>query len=681
MAVDVVLPRDHRARPPGHRARRAVVPRHDPPGPARAAGRVLPARRRLDGAWTFDALRASGAAGLAAGDAQRGLPAGARSASARRPASCRVHVWLPRAHPAAPSHVSALMSAVMVKLGIYGLLRVGLDLLGGGPAWWGALAAWPPAPRSALTGVLYALVDDDLKRLLAYSTVENIGVIVLGDRGRVPVPQPRPADGGRPGLRRGAPARGEPRRLQGRALPGRRRRCCTRPASATSNRLGGLVKRMPWTAATFLVGALSIAALPPFNGFVSEWLLFQSFLPGVASSRASVAVLLTLGVGALALTGGLAAATFVKAFGISFLAMPALARGRDAPTRPAGPCAPAWSCSPLACPALAVAHGSRALGDRRRRSAGLGGLPAASTTFSLGVIARDPAGARRACRRSPSWPCSRRRDCGVVAGDAARRPRQPPDRRHLGLRAHRPDAAHGIHVDGVCRAAAPHLRRAVPAHRRPDGDRAPGFAVPHPGDHVPDASCIPWFERGIYDPLVRATQAAAARVRALQSGSINAYLAYIVAGAGGAAGHGDRVLGDDDVRHGGHRGGDRAGAAGARAGAGAGRVHPLAEGPAAEPAGRADLAAVLRAAEAVPQGDGRLAATRRGSSTLAPFVDLRQHGRRVPARAGARDAAALQRAWRTCSPSSTCCCSAPCSWRWPASTRARRSAAWAAAAR
>ena len=154
------------------------------------------------------------------------------------------------------------------------------------------------------------------------------------------------------------------------------------------NRLGGLVKRMPWTAATFLVGALSIAALPPFNGFVSEWLLFQSFLPGVASSRASVAVLLTLGVGALALTGGLAAATFVKAFGISFLAMPRspeAARAHEA----------GWAMRTgmvllaLACPVLAVLT-VPVLSAIGGALAGVGGLPAASTTFSLGVILETP---------------------------------------------------------------------------------------------------------------------------------------------------------------------------------------------------------------------------------------------------------------------------------------------------
>src|SRR5581483_11572881 len=90
-----------------------------------------------------------------------------------------VHVWLPLAHPAAPSHVSALMSGVMIKLGVYGLLRITLDLLGGGPAWWGTIVMLAGA-LSALIGILYALMENDLKRLLAYSSVENIGIVFIG---------------------------------------------------------------------------------------------------------------------------------------------------------------------------------------------------------------------------------------------------------------------------------------------------------------------------------------------------------------------------------------------------------------------------------------------------------------------------------------------------------------------
>ncbi len=427
-------------------------------------------------------------------DGAAGLPPGTRNAIfllallgfGSKAGLVPVHVWLPRAHPAAPSHVSALMSAVMVKLGIYGLLRVALDLLGGGPAWWGVLLVAVGA-ATALTGVLYALVDDDLKRLLAYSTVENVGLIVLGTGAGflfLSLAQPTAA-----AL---AFAAALLHVVNHAAFKGVLFLGAGSVLHATGvrdiNRLGGLVKRTPWTAATFLVGALSIAALPPFNGFVSEWLLFQSFLPGVASSRASVAVLLTLGVGALALTGGLAAATFVKAFGISFLAMPRSPEAANA--HEAG-----WAMRAgmvmlaLACPVLAILT-VPVLSAIGGALAGVGGLPAASTTFSLGVILETP---QALARMSPvaimavlAAAASR-----CVAGDAPRLARQPPDRRHLGLRAHRPDVAHGIHVDGLRRAAAPHLRRTVPADRRPHGDRAAGLAVPHPGDHVTGRSCIP----------------------------------------------------------------------------------------------------------------------------------------------------------------------------------------------
>ena len=220
----------------------------------------------------------------------------------------------------------------MVKLGIYGLLRVALDMLGGGPAWWGASLVAVGA-ATALTGVLYALVGRRSEAPARVLDGRERRADRAGHRGGLPVPQPGAAGGRRPGVRGGTAARREPRGLQGRAVPRRRRRCCTPPACGTSIGSAGSSSGCPWTAATFLVGAMAIAALPPFNGFVSEWLLFQSFLPGVASSRASIAVLLTLGVGALALTGGLAAATFVKAFGISFLAIP---RSPEAGTRPRG---------------------------------------------------------------------------------------------------------------------------------------------------------------------------------------------------------------------------------------------------------------------------------------------------------------------------------------------------------
>jgi len=231
-----------------------------------------------------------------------------------------LHIWLPRAHPAAPSHVSALMSGVMIKLGVYGLVRVAFDWLGMGPVWWGGLVLVVGAV-SAVLGVLYALVEHDLKRLLAYHSVENIGIILLG-LGAAMLFQTH---------RLGA--------LAALALIAALYHTLNHAtfksllflgagavlhATHTRNmeEMGGLIKRMPQTAVFFLVGSVAIAALPPFNGFISEWLTFQSLLLSFQISAQTVNLIFALGVAALALTSGLAAACFVKAFGITFLALP-----------------------------------------------------------------------------------------------------------------------------------------------------------------------------------------------------------------------------------------------------------------------------------------------------------------------------------------------------------------------
>ena len=231
-----------------------------------------------------------------------------------------LHIWLPRAHPAAPSHVSALMSGVMIKLGVYGLVRVAFDWLGIGPMWWGGLVLVVGAV-SAVLGVLYALVEHDLKRLLAYHSVENIGIILLG-LGAAMLFQTH---------RLGA--------LAALALIAALYHTLNHAtfksllflgagavlhATHTRNmeEMGGLIKRMPQTAVFFLVGSVAIAALPPFNGFISEWLTFQSLLLSFQISAHTVNLIFALGVAALALTSGLAAACFVKAFGITFLALP-----------------------------------------------------------------------------------------------------------------------------------------------------------------------------------------------------------------------------------------------------------------------------------------------------------------------------------------------------------------------
>lgn len=228
-----------------------------------------------------------------------------------------LHAWLPPAHSAAPSHVSALMSGVMTKVAVYGFIRIAFDLLGTPDWWWGTLVL-VLGGVTAVLGVLYALMQHDLKRLLAYHTVENIGIIFIGL-----------------GLALAFKYHGM---AQAAALAATAaifhvfNHCIFKSLLffgagavqvATGTRdmehLGGLIHRMPGTSFLFLVGCVAISALPPLNGFVSEWLTFQAILLspelpdwGLKFSIPAVGAL-------LALSAALAAACFVKAFGITFL--------------------------------------------------------------------------------------------------------------------------------------------------------------------------------------------------------------------------------------------------------------------------------------------------------------------------------------------------------------------------
>jgi len=239
------------------------------------------------------------------------------------------HVWLPEAHPAAPSHVSALMSGVMIKTGIYGLLRA-LTFLGA-PAGAGATAGRPPlwwgwaligiGLTSGVLGVLFALAQHDLKRLLAYHSVENIGIITLGlGTGLLGMSTGSSMlivlgfGGGLLHVVNHALFKGLLFLGAGAVLHG--------TGTLEIDHLGGLLKRMPWTAATFLIGAVAISGLPPLNGFVSEFLIFLGAFKGGVSTGGAIAVPLLALIAGLALIGGLAAACFTKAFGIVFLGEP-----------------------------------------------------------------------------------------------------------------------------------------------------------------------------------------------------------------------------------------------------------------------------------------------------------------------------------------------------------------------
>ncbi len=231
-----------------------------------------------------------------------------------------LHVWLPKAHAEAPSAVSALMSAAMVNLGVYGILRTTNGLLGGGPSWWWITVIVTGAV-SAIYGSIHAATSTDLKRLLAYSTTDNIGLVLIavGTAGLL-------TSSGHHAFAALALFAGLFHLVNHSIFKG------TLFMSAGSiqvttwtrdlDQLGGLYSRMPIASTIFAVGAVAISALPPLGGFVSEWLLLQSLLHGLSSSTTVSVILMPLAVPALALTGGLTAAAFVKAFGVGFLGLP-----------------------------------------------------------------------------------------------------------------------------------------------------------------------------------------------------------------------------------------------------------------------------------------------------------------------------------------------------------------------
>ena len=280
-----------------------------------AAARFRPARRAAGG-YAFAAMRANGVTpGLAALVLVLAL-IGAGSKAGLAP----LHVWLPLAHPAAPSHVSALMSGVMTKVAVYGFVRIVFDLLGTPAWWWGALVMALGA-GTAVLGVLHALMQNDLKRVLAYSTIENIGLIFAG---------------------------------LGLALAFKANGFAAAAALATTaalfhvlnhaifksllffgagavltstgergmERLGGLLNRMPATGFFVLVGAAAISALPPLNGFASDWLLLQSILLSPELPHWGLKILAPAVGATLALAAALAAACFVRVFGVAFLGRP-----------------------------------------------------------------------------------------------------------------------------------------------------------------------------------------------------------------------------------------------------------------------------------------------------------------------------------------------------------------------
>ena len=431
-----------------------------------------------------------------------------------------LHVWLPEAHPAAPSSISALMSGVVIKTGVYGMFRVCAFGLGEPPLAWGVLVL-VCGGASAVLGVLYALMQHDLKRLLAYHSIENVGIILLGlGAGMTAVSSGR-AEVAAVGIAASLFHVLNHALFKGLLFLG-----AGGVVMATGTRhieeLGGLAKRMPWTALFFLVGAAAISGLPLLNGFASEWLLFQAFLFGFQpSSEALVRFLYPVAGVFLALTSALAAACFVKAFGITFLALP---RGEGAERAHESPRLMLLPQAFLAtmCVVLGLAPGA-ALGVLRGVVASLPGVrPGPEMVRGWFVIAPGPgsfdhlasplvagavliglalAGALSlragyAVRRAPTWGCG---------GELTAK------------------------TEYTATAFSKPLMMIFRAVYRPTREVATVGEAHFPREVHYRAEIEPTFERFLYRPLTRGVLGLADRMKVIQAGSLHAYLAYVIA--------------------------------------------------------------------------------------------------------------------------------------------------------
>jgi hydrogenase-4 component B len=277
-----------------------------------------------EGSYSFDAMRAHhalpGLAGLVLGLALLG--------TGSKAGLVPLHVWLPLAHPAAPSHVSALMSGVMTKVAVYGFIRIVFDLLGPPDWWWGVPVLIVGAGTAAM-GVLYALMQSDLKRVLACSTIENIGLVFVG----IGLALAFEANGMRAAAALAMTAalfHVLNHMLFKSLLFFGAGAILTATGERGMEKLGGLLNRMPATGFLFLAGAAAISALPPLNGFASEWLLLQSILLSPDLPQWPLKLLVPVAGALLALAAALAAACFVRAVGIVFLGRPRTDAARNA---------------------------------------------------------------------------------------------------------------------------------------------------------------------------------------------------------------------------------------------------------------------------------------------------------------------------------------------------------------
>jgi hydrogenase-4 component B len=420
-----------------------------------------------------------------------------------------LHTWLPRAHPVAPSHVSAVMSGVMLKVALYGLIRVTFEWAAPAPRWLG-FTLLAVGALSAVGGVLYAIVQRELKRLLAFSSIDNVGIVVLALGAAVLLGSDH-----HPLLSALAFAAALLHVANHAAFKG----LLFVAAGAFGDeigrleldQLGGLLRRMPWTGAAFLVGCGAIAGVPPLNGFASEWLTLQSLLHAGFSDTAGIAVAGALGTVALGASAALAVFCFVKVAGLVLLGAPRSEAARTATERPlatraaltlsAGLCVALAATAGLLVPALVhLAPGH----PRPDAGAGItvpgsGGLPALALVMgvvALTALVRRLTGAVARSQPAPAW--------------ASGQPIEPS-------------------LAWTSAGFTKPLRLVLEALLRPRREfgiaEGAGGAVARISYH---AEVPHLFDSLLYGPAHRAAQRGAAFARRLQSGSLRTYVAYLL---------------------------------------------------------------------------------------------------------------------------------------------------------
>jgi hydrogenase-4 component B len=432
------------------------------------------------------------------------------------------HIWLPAAHPVAPADGSAFLSGMVIKLGVYGIALFGVVLLAGGPAWWG-LATLGLGAVSAVLGILYGLMERDLKRFLAFSSIENIGIIVTA-------------------LGAGMTFTAYGQRAIGAFLlivalyhslnHGVYKTLLFLEAGVIEHstgtrdmdRLGGLIHRLPRSAVISLTGTLAIAALPPLNGFVSEWMLFQGLFQGFRIPSHLVGILIVIAGALIALTGGLAINAFARAYGIPFLGMPRTGQAAYAteehqpwggPALLAGACVFLGVGAPLVLTALdRVARATEGIDIRSELIVPKLTVIPAHTDFSgfsptylalfLVAVSAIPiliylAGRPRATsRRAPVW------DGGILSFKARMQYTATTHANPVRV-TFEPLYRPSIHVE---RASDDPAGRSGPVHYR--------FRV------------TPIFDRYLYRPVLRFVQTLARLARPIQNGDVNLYLLYVL---------------------------------------------------------------------------------------------------------------------------------------------------------